>query len=139
MIIADRGFIQFLGPDFGFWFLGSSDRGSQRFSVHKKGQSPPPSTIPEAVEKVRSVCEEILTEYENSVRSVERCSKIKLDGSQGMVSGATVMSVDMIVWGLKRMTSLFSTLSFDGTNLLSCMTLGFERLHSTSHIKHPLL
>ena len=30
MITADRGFIQFLGPDFGFWLLGSSDRGSQR-------------------------------------------------------------------------------------------------------------
>ena len=97
MITADCGFIQFLGPDFGFWLLGSSDRGSQRFSVHNKGQSPPPSTIPEAVEKVRSVCKEILTEYENSVRPVERCSKIKLDGSRGMVSGATVMSVDMIV------------------------------------------
>ena len=30
MITVDRGFIQFLGPDFGFWLLGSSDRGSQR-------------------------------------------------------------------------------------------------------------
>ena len=30
MITADRGFIQFLGPDFGFCLLGSSDRGSQR-------------------------------------------------------------------------------------------------------------
>ena len=33
MITADRGFIQFLGPDFGFWLLGRSDRsdrGSQR-------------------------------------------------------------------------------------------------------------
>ena len=30
MITADRGFIQFLGPDFGFWLLGSSDRGSPR-------------------------------------------------------------------------------------------------------------
>ena len=30
MITADRGFIQFLGPDFGFWLLGSSDRGSLR-------------------------------------------------------------------------------------------------------------
>ena len=33
MIRADRGFIQFLGPDFGFWLLGRSDRndrGSQR-------------------------------------------------------------------------------------------------------------
>ena len=54
MITADRGFIQFLGPDFGFCLLGSSDRGSQRFSVHKKGQSPPPST------KLGSVCEGML-------------------------------------------------------------------------------
>ena len=33
MITADRGFIQFLGPEFGFWLLGRSDRsdhGSQR-------------------------------------------------------------------------------------------------------------
>ena len=25
---ADRSFIQILGPDLGFWLLGSSDRGS---------------------------------------------------------------------------------------------------------------
>ena len=30
MITADPGFIQIMGPDFGFWLLGSSDRGSQR-------------------------------------------------------------------------------------------------------------
>ena len=30
MITADRGFIQFLRPEFGFWLLGSLDRGSQR-------------------------------------------------------------------------------------------------------------
>ena len=30
MISAGCGFIQFLGPDFGFWLLGRSDRGSQR-------------------------------------------------------------------------------------------------------------
>ena len=29
IITADRGFIQFLGPDSGFWLLGSSDRGSR--------------------------------------------------------------------------------------------------------------
>ena len=102
------------------------------FSVHKKGQSPPPRTLPEALEKVR-FCKEILTEYENSIRSVEGCSKITLNGPQGMVSAATVRSVGLIVWGLERMASLFSTLSFDGTNLLSCMTLDVEHLHSTRH------
>ena len=30
MITADRGFIQILGPDFGFWVFESTDRGSQR-------------------------------------------------------------------------------------------------------------
>ena len=29
MITADRGFIQFLGPDFRFWLLGRSDRGNR--------------------------------------------------------------------------------------------------------------
>ena len=58
---------------------------------------------------------------------------------QGIVSAATARSVDMIVWGLERTTSLFSTLSFDATNLLSCMKLDVEHLHSTSHIKHLLL
>ena len=30
MVTADRGFIQIMGPDFGFWLFGNSDRGSQR-------------------------------------------------------------------------------------------------------------
>ena len=30
MITAERGFIQILGPEFGFCLFGSSDRGSQR-------------------------------------------------------------------------------------------------------------
>ena len=31
MITADRGFIQFLGPDFGFWLLGRSDRSDRGY------------------------------------------------------------------------------------------------------------
>ena len=40
------------------------------FSVHKKGQSASPRTLPEAVEKV-PFCKKVLSEYENSVRPVE--------------------------------------------------------------------
>ena len=90
--------------------------------------------------------EKILAEYENSVRSIEGCSTMTMNpnewamnGPQGTVSAATVRSGDMLHWGLDRMKSLFSTLSFDGTNLLSCMTLDVEHLHSTSHKKHSLL
>ena len=56
-----------------------------------------------------------------------------------MVSDATVRSVDMIVCGLERMTSRFSTLSFGGNDLLSYMTLDVGHLHSTSNVKHMLL
>ena len=35
MIPADRGFIQFLGPDFGFWLLGRSDRSDRRFQCSR--------------------------------------------------------------------------------------------------------
>lgn len=119
-------------------FLKSVGKLYDAFSVHKKGQSPPPRTLPEATEKVKE-CKEILAEYEKSVRSVPECSKMTLNGPQGTVSAVTVRSVDMLHWGLDRMRSLFSALSFDATNLLSCMTLDVEHLHSTSHIKHPLL
>ena len=104
----------------------------------KKGQSPPPKTLPQAVEKVR-FCKEIFTEYENLVPSVEGCSKITLNEPQGIVSTATIMFVAMIVWALERMTSRFSMFSFDGNNLLSCMTLDVGHLHSTSHSKDLLL
>ena len=40
------------------------DDDDDAFSVQKKGQSPPPKTLPQAVEKVR-FCKEVLTEYEN--------------------------------------------------------------------------
>ena len=33
MITAGRGFIQFLGPDFGFWLLGRSDRSDRGSST----------------------------------------------------------------------------------------------------------
>lgn len=119
-------------------FLSSVGKLYDAFSVHKKGQSPAPRTLPEATEKVKE-CKQILAEYEKSVRSVPGCSKMTLNGPQGAVSAVTVRSVDMLHWGLDRMKSLFSSLSFDATNLLSCMTLDVEHLHSTSHIKHPLL
>ena len=61
--------------------------------MQKKGQSPPPKTLPQAVEKVR-FCKEIVAEYEKSVQSVEGCSKITLNEPQGMVSAATVRSIN---------------------------------------------
>lgn len=106
-------------------FLGALGKLYDAFSVHKKGQSIPPRSLPAAVNKVRQ-CEEVLSEYENSVRCIEGCSEIALNGPQGMVSAATVKSIDMLHWALDRLKSLSSNLSFHDTNLLSCMTLDVE-------------
>lgn len=58
-------------------FLSSVGKLYDAFSVHKKGQSPAPRTLPEATEKVKE-CKQILAEYEKSVRSVPGCSKMTL-------------------------------------------------------------
>ena len=63
--------------------------------MYKKGQSPPPRTLPEATEKEKE-CKQIFAEYEKSVCSVSRCSKMTLNGPQGTVSAVTVRSVDML-------------------------------------------
>ena len=61
------------------------------FLSAKERTTPPPKTLPQAMEKVR-FCKEILTEYDNSVQFVEGCSKIMLNEPQGMVSAATIRS-----------------------------------------------
>ena len=58
-------------------FLKSIGKLYDAFSVHKKGQSPSPRTLPEATEKVKE-CKQILAEYENSVRTIEGCSEMTL-------------------------------------------------------------
>ena len=63
--------------------------------MHKKGQSPQPRTLPEATEKEKE-CKQIFAEYEKSVRSVSRSSKMTLNGPQGTISAVTVRSVDML-------------------------------------------
>ena len=110
------------------------------FSVHKKskGQSVPLRTLAQAVEKFGQ-WKDALSEFEHSVRCVEGCSEISLHRPQGMVSAATVKSVVLLHWGLGRIESVLSALSFPYTNLLCCITLDVDHLHSTFHIKHPLL
>lgn len=66
-------------------FLKSVGKLYDAFSVHKKRQSPPLRTLSEASQKVKE-CKQILTEYENSVRSIAGY------GPQGMVSAACILT-----------------------------------------------
>ena len=58
-------------------FLKSIGNLYDAFSVHKKGQSPSPRTLPETTEKVKE-CKQMLAEYENSVHTIEGCSEMTL-------------------------------------------------------------
>lgn len=70
-------------------FLKSVVKLYDAFSVHKKGQSPPLKTLSEALEKVKE-CNQILTEYENSVHSIVGYSKIRLTTRHGFPSNHKV-------------------------------------------------
>ena len=94
-------------------------------------------TPSEASNKVQQF-KQVLMDFERADRSTERLPNI-LNGPQGMVSAATVKSVNILAWGLQRLDSIMSCLGIVGTKLLSCMMLDVEHLHSTSHIKHSLL
>lgn len=119
-------------------FLSALGKLYGAFSVHKKGHPVTRRTLSEAIAKVGE-CKDVLLQYESSVRTIEGLSRATLNGPQGMVSAATMKSIDMLHWGLCRMKTMLSSVSFGSTDLLSCMTLDVEHLHSTSHIKHPLL
>lgn len=54
----------------------------------------------------------------------------KCDGQ----SNATIKSVDLLHLGLDKIMSVFSTLSLDATNLLRCMPLDTEHLHSVANL-----
>ncbi len=90
------------------------------FSVHKKGQSYSNMTLSEASNKVQQ-CTQVLMDFEKAVRSTE-CLPNILNGPQGMVSAATIKSVDILAWGLQRLDSIMLSHGIEGTNLLSCMT-----------------
>ena len=63
--------------------------------MQKEGRSTPLRALPEATEKEKE-CKQIFAEYEKSVRSVSRCSKMALNGPQGTIYAVTVRSVNML-------------------------------------------
>ena len=119
-------------------FLSAIGNLYDAFSVHKKGQNAPKRTLQEAESKITE-CKRFLSELERAVRSEEGCSNTSLNGLQGMVFAATVKSVDLLDWGIRILKSLLSSMSFEDTSLLSCMTLDVEHFYSKSHVKHPFL
>ena len=53
----------------------------------------------------------------------------------GKCAAKTIGSVKLLKWGLERVKKSLNELGYDATNLLSCMTLDVENLHSVVHHK----
>ena len=53
-----------------------------------------------------------------------------LNEPEGSVSAVTVCYIKMLLWGLKKLKENCESSSYNEVNLLSCMTLSVENLHS---------
>ena len=101
------------------------------FSVHEKHQAYGRSGIQEAVGFV-SDSFQIRRGNENSTRSeVASLPKI-LNGPQGNVVSKTATSIEMLN-GLENLQQVFELYRYDTRNLLSCLTLDGENIHSVVH------
>ena len=116
-------------------FLGGLQSIINAFSVQEKHRSYSLKTLDEATLLVSS-CDEMLS------RNIEIIKLINgdglpnsLNGSEGSVSAVTVWSIEMLLWGLKKLKENCESFSYNEVNLLSCMVLSIENLHSAVNRK----
>ena len=58
-----------------------------------------------------------------------------LNGPEGSVCAVTVSSIKMLLWDLKKLKENCESFNYNEVNLLSCLTLSVENLHSTVNRK----
>ena len=58
-----------------------------------------------------------------------------LDGPGGSFSAVAVCSIKMLLWGLKKLKEDCESFNYNEVNLLNCMTLSVENLHSALNRK----
>ena len=104
------------------------------FSIHEKHDTYTLCNLSEAISKVGN-CLNVLEENVRSIRSMDCVLPQTLNGPQGSVAAKTVNSVQLTKWGLKRLKQNLHQHGYEHANLLSCMTLDVENLHSVVHHK----
>ena len=107
------------------------------FSVHEKHLSYRLASIQEAVGLVSDTLQ-LLRGNEDSIRGEVANLPRTLNGPQGNVASKTVASVQMLKDGLEKLQQALELHGYDALNLLSCMTLDVENMHSVVHHKDPL-
>ena len=107
------------------------------FSVHEKHQSYRLCSIQEAVGLVSDTLQFLRGNEESIRREVANLPRT-LNGPQGNVASKTVASVEMLKGGLEKLQYVLELHGYSALNLLSCMTLDVENIHSVVHHKDPL-
>ena len=115
-------------------YLGGLHSIADAFSVHEKHKEYTLKSLNEAISLVNS-CDEMLTQNIQMIRSTNPGFPKTLNGPEGSISANTVSSIKMLVWGLKRLKENCESHGYSNVNLLSCMTLSVENLHSAVNRK----
>ena len=116
-------------------FLEAVGKLATAFSVHEKHQNYDTKTMDEAIALVTQ-CNNTLQANEEIIRQKHRNLPKSLNGPEGNISAKTMKSICLLLWGLSKLKSNLDEFGFDSINLLSCMTLDIEHLHSTVNFKH---
>ena len=81
-------------------------------------------------------CNDTLQENEEVIRQQHEKLPKSLNGPEGSISAKTMKLILLLQWGLTKLKSNLDEFDYDSINLLSCMTLDIEHLHSAVNFKH---
>ena len=115
-------------------FLSSLYSLAMAFSLHEKQVPYNVLTIDEAI-ALAEKCVNVVQQNVDWIRNERGGSVKSLNGPEGSVSAVTVDSLHLLLWGLKQLRVNTGKLGYRNINLLSCMTLSLENLHSTVNKK----
>ena len=119
-------------------FLGGIQSIINAFSVREKHHSYYLKTLDEAISLVSS-CDEMLSRNIEIIKLIngDRLSN-SLNGPEGSVSAVTICSIKVLLCGLNKLKENRESFSYNKVNLLSCMTLSAENLHSAVNRKQGI-
>ena len=119
-------------------FLSAIGKLYLAFSVHGKGEKYDLKSLDEATQLVNE-CKETLDSNEYWIRQEHPELPSVLNGSHGFVASKSKHTVEMLRWGLGQLRDNLSSFGSVQPNLLSCLTLDVEHLHSTVHSKKQVM
>ena len=100
------------------------------FSIHESKQEFKLQSLPDAILLVER-CVEVIQKNTDLIRENDPSLPKSLNGPEGSVSAVSLESLHIVLWALKRLGTISATYNIKGWNLLSCVTLDVENLHSS--------